>query len=63
MVGVVAVLRESGFKLLDAQYPNDHLAQFGCELIPRSTYLERLHDALEVTTSWPEAGPLPAWKP
>jgi leucyl/phenylalanyl-tRNA--protein transferase len=42
-------LRTQGFTLLDTQFPTDHLAQFGIEMIPHTEYLLRLHEALDRT--------------
>lgn len=39
-------LRERGYTLLDAQYVNDHLKQFGIIEISREAYLQRLEQAL-----------------
>ena len=58
LVYLVELLRESGFRLLDAQFQNPHLAQFGCVEVPRDRYLEMLSDALQVDANWPPAGPL-----
>jgi len=46
LVHLVARLRSGGFKLLDAQFTNDHLTQFGIYEIPRSQFHERLAVAL-----------------
>lgn len=43
---LVARLRMGGYRLLDAQFITEHLAQFGTREIPRVAYLERLHEAL-----------------
>jgi leucyl/phenylalanyl-tRNA--protein transferase len=43
---LVARLRAGGYRLLDAQFITEHLTQFGAQEIARSTYLERLADAL-----------------
>lgn len=41
-----------GFALLDTQYWNEHLDQFGCIEIPRSDYLKRLARALAIEAPW-----------
>lgn len=47
LVHLVARLRAGGFRLLDAQFINDHLKQFGAVELPRAEYHELLEDALE----------------
>lgn len=47
LVHLVAILREAGYLLLDTQYVNDHLRQFGVLEIPRITYQAMLHQALQ----------------
>ncbi len=42
-------LRHGGYTLLDAQYVNEHLKQFGVEEIPAEEYLRRLRQALTIT--------------
>lgn len=46
LVYLVALLRRSGFSLLDTQFTTDHLEQFGVIEIPRQEYRARLRDAL-----------------
>jgi len=46
LVHLVAWLRANEFQLLDTQYVNDHLLQFGVVAIPRVEYLELLKKAL-----------------
>ncbi|HEX3665137.1 MAG TPA: leucyl/phenylalanyl-tRNA--protein transferase [Rhizomicrobium sp.] len=46
LVHLVARLRSTGFRLLDAQFLTAHLAQFGAVAIPRQRYLELLADAI-----------------
>lgn len=43
---LVARLRAGGYRLLDAQFQTEHLAQFGTEEIPRGVYRRRLAAAL-----------------
>ncbi len=47
LIYLVEYLNEKGFMLLDTQYLNPHLLQFGAKEIPRSEYLELLKDALK----------------
>lgn len=46
LVHLVKILNDAGYTLLDAQYVNEHLVQFGITEIPREEYLERLERAL-----------------
>ena len=46
LVGLVERMRARGFLLLDTQWTNPHLTQFGCREIGREEYLERLRKAL-----------------
>lgn len=48
LVHLVARLKAGGFALLDAQFQNDHLEQFGLATIPRDTYQLMLAPALGV---------------
>lgn len=56
LVQLVDLLRVYGFRLLDTQFSNAHLGQFGCVEIPRASYLLELGLALEVDALWPAAG-------
>jgi leucyl/phenylalanyl-tRNA--protein transferase len=47
LVHLVARLRFGGYRLLDAQFLTEHLAQFGAEEVKRPEYLRRLRIALE----------------
>jgi leucyl/phenylalanyl-tRNA--protein transferase len=58
LVRLVALLRERGFLLLDTQFQNEHLRQFGCVEIPRDEYLRLLTEALHRRAPWPSAGKL-----
>jgi leucyl/phenylalanyl-tRNA--protein transferase len=51
LVALVDRLRQRGFVILDTQFLNEHVAQFGAVEIPRSDYLQMLRKALEVRTS------------
>jgi len=44
---LVEFLQENNFQLLDTQYINDHLVQFGAIEIPNEEYEELLARALE----------------
>jgi leucyl/phenylalanyl-tRNA--protein transferase len=46
LVALVARLRVGAFKLLDAQFQTDHLAQFGTQTMPRAQFRKRLQAAL-----------------
>lgn len=52
LVHLVEHLRQRGFQLLDVQFPNPHLAQFGLVELPREQYLQRLYEALAMEVSW-----------
>lgn len=49
LVALVERLRAGGYTLLDTQYVNAHLLQFGIQEIPREEYMRRLERALTVT--------------
>jgi leucyl/phenylalanyl-tRNA--protein transferase len=46
LVHLVDRLRQRKFQLLDTQFMNDHIAQFGATEVPCSTYLTLLAEAL-----------------
>lgn len=48
LVYLVERLKERGFVLLDTQYKNKHLASFNAVEIPRSEYLARLKEAVQL---------------
>ncbi len=52
LVHLVSHLRERGFFLLDTQWSNPHLEQFGCIEIPRGQYLQELEIALQVAAQF-----------
>lgn len=54
LVHLVRWLRHRGFALLDTQFRNPHLAQFGCIEIPRKRYLQQLEAAVQSDASWGE---------
>ena len=43
---LIARLKYSNFKLLDAQFVNDHLLQFGIESIEKKAFQKKLEDAI-----------------
>ena len=47
LVHLVARLNAGGFKLLDAQFLNSHLAQFGTYTVPKKQYRPILEEALD----------------
>lgn len=47
LVHLVELLKKAGYALLDTQFTNDHLQQFGVIEIPREEYMERLEIALQ----------------
>lgn len=47
LVYLVALLRRSGFLLLDAQFLTEHLAQFGAIAVPSAAYLCALDEAIQ----------------
>lgn len=49
LVYLVNILKYSGYKLLDTQFINDHLKQFGAIEIKREEYLEKLAEAINIT--------------
>lgn len=53
LVELVARLRIGGFTLLDTQFVNDHLRQFGIEEITRTAYKARLKAALQGEAALP----------
>ena len=49
LVHLVQVLREAGYELLDTQYVNDHLKQFGVVGVPKADYMTKLAKALSAS--------------
>jgi leucyl/phenylalanyl-tRNA--protein transferase len=56
LVHLVARLICGGYRLLDAQFMTEHLAQFGAEEVARRDYLKRLEAALAVEADFQCAG-------
>ena len=52
-------LKRRGFELLDTQFWNEHIDQFGCREIPRAEYLERLGAAVGRAVAWQPFEPGP----
>ena len=52
LVQLVRWLNHRGFMLLDTQFRNPHLDQFGCVEIPRAEYHRRLEAALARNCTW-----------
>lgn len=52
LVHLVERLRDKGFTLLDTQFVNNHLKQFGCIEIPQDEYLRRLNAASKLHVSF-----------
>lgn len=57
LVHLVARLRAGGYRLLDSQFVNDHLKQFGVEAVPRHAFMVRLNEALAAEGDFEAAGP------
>jgi Leu/Phe-tRNA-protein transferase len=57
LVHLVAHLRKQGFLLLDSQFANPHMLQFGVVEIAMSEYLERLEMATALDVGWGEFVP------
>jgi len=52
LVHLVEHLRSRRYRLLDVQFTNPHLAQFGVYEVPREQYLRQLRAALEAGVTW-----------
>lgn len=52
LVYLVDRLKQRGFSLLDTQFVNDHLRQFGCIEIPKDDYIKQLQNALQQDVSF-----------
>lgn len=52
LVYTVERLNERGFKLLDTQFINQHLVQFGAIEITKEEYMKKLEEALQMKTSF-----------
>ena len=49
LVHLVANLKNNGFILLDAQFPNPHLNQFGAYEVTKKVFKEKLENAIKVS--------------
>lgn len=49
LVTLVEILREAGYQLLDTQYVNDHLKQFGVMAVKKRSYMTKLEKALNAS--------------
>ena len=52
LVHLILHLRRRGFVLLDTQFWNEHIDQFGCREIPRQDYLSRIAGAVTKPIAW-----------
>ena len=57
LVYLVASLKQEGFVLLDSQFPNKHLVQFGAIDITREEYKNRLSFAVNRVGKFPAQSP------
>lgn len=58
LVHLVRILNNSGYTLLDAQFINDHLKQFGIVEMPCLEYLKQLKKAIMISTKKVSSVPL-----
>jgi leucyl/phenylalanyl-tRNA---protein transferase len=63
LVHLVRWLRSRGFLLLDTQFSNPHLDQFGCVEIPARVYEAILSQAVKMDTTWGEFSPKSKMEP
>ena len=60
LVHLILHLSARGFELMDVQFWNPHIDQFGCTEIPREEYLKRLKEATSRELAWlPFENPAP----
>lgn len=52
LVHLVCHLRQRGFVLLDTQFSNPHMEQFGIVELPRKQYLRRLAAGVDLACEW-----------
>ncbi|MBL4699768.1 MAG: leucyl/phenylalanyl-tRNA--protein transferase [Phycisphaeraceae bacterium] len=52
LVHLVEHLNQRGYQLLDTQFQNDHIAQFGVIEIPKDEYMKQLDQAINTPVSW-----------
>ena len=53
LIHLMARLKAGGFTLLDTQFTNPHLEQFGVQELPRDSFKARLRDAMMVDANLP----------
>jgi leucyl/phenylalanyl-tRNA--protein transferase len=63
LVAMEEKLRECRYQLFDVQLMTAHLRSMGAMEIPREEYLQRLRQAVEVTTHFPASLPATAFRP
>jgi leucyl/phenylalanyl-tRNA--protein transferase len=51
LVALVQILRKAGYTLLDTQYVNEHLKQFGVIAVKKKDYMMKLEKALSASPS------------
>ena len=56
LVHLVARLSQAGYKILDTQFTNDHLEQFGVYEVPHQDYMEKLEPVLSRACRFDSAG-------
>jgi leucyl/phenylalanyl-tRNA--protein transferase len=49
LVTLVEILQEAGYQLLDTQYVNEHLTQFGVQAVKKKSYMTKLAKALSAS--------------
>jgi len=52
LVALVEHLRQRGFTLMDVQFVNPHLEQFGVYEISNKQYLRQIHEAIAAVVTW-----------
>lgn len=56
LVHLAARLYDAGFEILDTQFSNDHLTQFGIYEVPHETYLNDLDEAMRLPCKFDVVG-------
>lgn len=57
LVHLVNILNQQGFCLLDTQFTNTHLEQFGIQEVPKAHYLALLDKALDINPAFQDIDP------
>ena len=52
LINLVAILWQSGFKMLDIQFLNDHLIQFGSYEITKARFKQKLEKAIQLNVNF-----------